>query len=150
MAEYGLSQNRLAKEIGISPNRITEIVNNRRRITVDTALRLSLYFGNSPQFWINLQSHHDLKVALRNLEPAVAKAHQSAPRRLIALTRSLARLAGLRTSRRGAVAHQYGRAVPLTVVRSISRRSVDGKSVRACDEQRLSHSRRSPTRQTCS
>jgi antitoxin HigA-1 len=73
MAEYGLSQNRLAKAIGISPNRITEIVNNRRRITADTALRLSLYFGNSPQFWINLQSHYDLKVASRNLKPAVAK-----------------------------------------------------------------------------
>jgi addiction module HigA family antidote len=41
LAEYGLSQNQLAKAIGISPNRITEIVNNRRRITADTALRLS-------------------------------------------------------------------------------------------------------------
>jgi|EndMetStandDraft_2_1072991.scaffolds.fasta_scaffold23103_3 hypothetical protein len=45
---------------------------------------------------------------------------------------------------------QYGRTVPLTVVRSIRRRSFVGKSVRACDEQRLSQSRRSPTRQTCS
>ncbi|HEX3863129.1 MAG TPA: HigA family addiction module antitoxin [Stellaceae bacterium] len=56
LAEYGLSQNQLAKAIGISPNRITDIVNNRRRITADTALRLSLYFGNSPEFWLNLQS----------------------------------------------------------------------------------------------
>jgi len=47
LAADGLSQNRLAKAIGISPNRIAEIVNNRRRITADTALRLSLYFGNS-------------------------------------------------------------------------------------------------------
>jgi addiction module HigA family antidote len=46
LAKYGLSQNQLAKAIGISPNRITEIVNNRRRITADTAFRLSLYFGN--------------------------------------------------------------------------------------------------------
>ena len=45
LVEYGLSQNELAKAIGISPNRIAEIVNNRRRITADTALRLSLYFG---------------------------------------------------------------------------------------------------------
>jgi addiction module HigA family antidote len=73
LTEYGLSQNRLAKAIGISPNRIAEIVNNRRRITADTALRLGLYFGNSPEFWLNLQSHYDLKMARRNLRPAEAK-----------------------------------------------------------------------------
>src|SRR5436190_21238976 len=67
LAEYGLSQNALAKAIDISPNRIAEIVNNRRRITADTALRLGLYFGNSPEFWINLQTHYDLKVARRKL-----------------------------------------------------------------------------------
>src|SRR5438034_10957924 len=69
LAEYGLSQNRLAKAVGISPNRIAEIVNNRRRISADTAFRLSLYFGNSPEFWMNLQTHHDLKMARRNLKP---------------------------------------------------------------------------------
>jgi antitoxin HigA-1 len=69
LAEYGLSQNRLAKAIGISPNRIAEIVSNRRRITADTALRLSLYFGNSAEFWMNLQTHYDLKMARRNLKP---------------------------------------------------------------------------------
>src|SRR5712675_87619 len=73
LAEYGLSQNHLAKAIGISPNRIAEIVNNRRRITAETALRLSLYFGNSPEFWMNLQSHYDLKIARRNLTPADEK-----------------------------------------------------------------------------
>src|SRR5271157_4405759 len=67
LAEYGLTQNQLAKAIGISPNRITEIVNNRRRITADTAIRLALYFGNTPEFWINLQSHYDLKIARRTL-----------------------------------------------------------------------------------
>jgi addiction module HigA family antidote len=56
LTEYGLSQNQLAKAIGISPNLIAEIVNNRRRITADTALRLGLYFGNSPEFWMNLQT----------------------------------------------------------------------------------------------
>jgi antitoxin HigA-1 len=69
LTEYGLSQNQLAKAIGISPNRIAEIIGNRRRITADTALRLSLYFGNTPEFWMNLQSHYDLKVARRNLKP---------------------------------------------------------------------------------
>jgi addiction module HigA family antidote len=73
LTEYGLSQNQLAKAIGISPNRIAEIVNNRRRITADTALRLSLYFGNSPEFWLNLQSHYNLKMARRNLRPEEAK-----------------------------------------------------------------------------
>ena len=69
LAGYGLSQSRLAKAVGISPNRIAEIVNNRRRITADTALRLGLYFGNSPEFWMNLQSHYDLKMARRKLKP---------------------------------------------------------------------------------
>ena len=54
LAGYGLSQNQLAKAIGISPNRIAEIVNDRRRITADTAVRLAIYFGNSPEFWMNL------------------------------------------------------------------------------------------------
>jgi addiction module HigA family antidote len=73
LAAYGLSQNALAKAVGISPNRIAEIVNNRRRITADTAPRLGLYFGNTPEFWMNLQSHYDLKMARRNLSPADAK-----------------------------------------------------------------------------
>ena len=81
LAEYGLSQNQLAKAIGISPNRIAEIIHNRRRITADTAIRLSLYFGNSPEFWMNLQTHYDLKVARRELPAADRKrihAHRAA------------------------------------------------------------------------
>jgi addiction module HigA family antidote len=79
--EYGLSQNQLAKAIGVSPNRIAEIVNNRRRISADTALRLGLYFGNSAEFWLNLQSHYDLKMARRQLPAEDAeriKAHRDA------------------------------------------------------------------------
>ena len=72
LGEYGLSQGGLARAVGISPNRITEIINNRRRITADTALRLALYFGNSPEFWMNLQANYDLKVAYRNLPPEEA------------------------------------------------------------------------------
>ena len=81
LMEYGLSQNQLAKAIGISPNRIAEIIHNRRRITADTAIRLSLYFGNSPEFWMNLQTHYDLKVARRELPAADRKrihAHRAA------------------------------------------------------------------------
>src|SRR6195256_30930 len=73
LAEYGLSQSQLAKAIGISPNRIAEIINNRRRITADTALRLSLYFGNCAEFWMNLQTHYDLKMARLNLKPEDAR-----------------------------------------------------------------------------
>ena len=73
LAEYGLSQNQLAKAIGISPNRITEIINDRRRITADTAVRLALYFGNSAEFWLNLQTHYDLKAARRNIKPEDAE-----------------------------------------------------------------------------
>jgi antitoxin HigA-1 len=73
LAEYRLSQNQLAKAIGISPNRIAEIVNNRRRITADTALRLGLHFGKSPEFWLNLQTHYDLKMARKNLRPEAVR-----------------------------------------------------------------------------
>jgi addiction module HigA family antidote len=71
--EYGLSQNQLGLAIGISPNRIAEIVNNRWPILADTALRLSLYFGNSAEFWPNPQTHYDLKMACRKLRPEDAK-----------------------------------------------------------------------------
>ena len=71
--EYELSQNQLARAIGISPNRIAEIVNNRRRITADTALRFGLYFGNSAEFWLNLQTHYDLKIARQKLDPKAAQ-----------------------------------------------------------------------------
>ena len=55
-----ISQYRLAKDIGVPARRINEIVKGQRGITPDTALRLGKYFGMSPEFWINLQSHYDL------------------------------------------------------------------------------------------
>ncbi|MFM9877512.1 MAG: HigA family addiction module antitoxin [Rhodoglobus sp.] len=58
----GITQHRLAVAIAVPPRRINEIVHGQRRITADTALRLARYFGTSAQFWINLQSHHDLEV----------------------------------------------------------------------------------------
>jgi len=56
----GISQNRLARAIGVPPRRINEIVHGKRGITADTALRLAKYFGTSAEFWINLQSHYEL------------------------------------------------------------------------------------------
>jgi addiction module HigA family antidote len=58
-----LSQNRLAIDIGVDARRINEIVLGKRAVTADTALRLSRFFGNSPQFWLGLQSQYDLDVA---------------------------------------------------------------------------------------
>jgi addiction module HigA family antidote len=59
---FGITQNRLAVSIGVPPRRINEIVHGQRRITADTALRLSRFFGNTAEFWLNLQSHYDLDV----------------------------------------------------------------------------------------
>jgi addiction module HigA family antidote len=64
----GLSQNRLALDIGVPPRRINEIVLGKRKITADTALRLGRYFGMSPQFWLGLQMDYDLDVAADVLE----------------------------------------------------------------------------------
>ena len=58
----GLSQYRLAKDIGVPARRINEIVKGKRAITADTALRLGRFFRMSPQFWLNLQAHYDLEV----------------------------------------------------------------------------------------
>jgi len=59
----GISQYRLAKDIGVTPRRINEIVHGRRSITADTALRLGRFFGMEAEFWMNLQAHYDMEVA---------------------------------------------------------------------------------------
>jgi len=65
--EMGITQYRLAKDINVPARRINEIVHQKRAISADTALRLGRYFGMSPQFWINLQSHYDLEVQIDKL-----------------------------------------------------------------------------------
>ena len=57
-----ISQYRLSKDISVDPRRINEIVHGKRAISADTALRLGRYFGMSPQFWLNLQTHYDLEL----------------------------------------------------------------------------------------
>jgi addiction module HigA family antidote len=61
-----ISINKLAREIDVPPGRISTIVNGKRSITADTALRLGVYFGVSPELWLNLQTDYDLRVARRN------------------------------------------------------------------------------------
>ena len=64
MKPFGLSASRLARDLRVPVTRISEIVNGRRGITTDTALRLARYFGSTPQFWMNLQAAYDLAVAV--------------------------------------------------------------------------------------
>ena len=63
MKPLGLSSYRVAKDIGVSPLRITDIVNGKRSITTDTAMRLARYFGTSAVVWLRLQARYDLEVA---------------------------------------------------------------------------------------
>lgn len=63
----GLSQSRLALDIGVPPRRINEIVLGKRSVTADTALRLARYFGTSPQFWLGLQTDYELDIAAEAL-----------------------------------------------------------------------------------
>jgi antitoxin HigA-1 len=70
MEPLGLSARALARELGVPPNRITEIVNGERGITAETAILLSRRFGTSSRFWMNLQVAHDLVIAERNMEHA--------------------------------------------------------------------------------
>jgi addiction module HigA family antidote len=62
----GLSANRLALDLGVPSGRITDILNGRRGITADTAVRLGRYFGNRPQFWLDLQSQYEIALVERD------------------------------------------------------------------------------------
>ncbi|MCO5129416.1 MAG: HigA family addiction module antitoxin [Xanthobacteraceae bacterium] len=68
-----LSANRLSLDIGVPSGRITDILNGRRSITADTAVRLGRYFGNSAQFWLDLQSQHDIGVVEREKGDEIAR-----------------------------------------------------------------------------
>ena len=59
----GVSQNRLARELFVTPTQINGIVGGKRRLGPKIALRLARYFGTTPQFWLNLQQHYDLELA---------------------------------------------------------------------------------------
>lgn len=66
MKPLGISINRLARDTHVPPGRISEIVNGKRAITADTALRLGRYFDVSPEIWLNLQADYELRVAKRD------------------------------------------------------------------------------------
>ncbi len=72
MEPLGLTQYALAKALGVPALRISQIVRGQRAISADTALRLSRYFGTRPEWWLDLQTHHDLEVARDHLDVRIA------------------------------------------------------------------------------
>ena len=73
MEARGLNANRLALALAVPANRMTAIVNGTRGISAETALRLARYFGNDAQFWMNLQTGHDIAVAERDMGKDIAR-----------------------------------------------------------------------------
>jgi addiction module HigA family antidote len=73
MAARKLSANRLSLDIGVPSGRITDILNGRRAITADTAVRLGRYFGNNAQFWLDLQSQYEIGVVEREKGAEIAR-----------------------------------------------------------------------------
>ncbi|MCW2244816.1 addiction module HigA family antidote [Azospirillum fermentarium] len=73
MEPNGISASQLARDLDVPANRISEIIAGRRSITADTALRLGLYFGIEPEFWLNLQNHYDLRLARAAAGEAIAQ-----------------------------------------------------------------------------
>jgi addiction module HigA family antidote len=73
LAARSLSANRLALDLGVPSGRITDILNGRRSITADTALRLGRYFGNGAQFWLDLQGQHDIAVVEKERGAEIAE-----------------------------------------------------------------------------
>lgn len=72
MKPMGITARQLAADIDVSPSRISEVVNGTRPVTADTALRLGLFFGMEPRFWLNLQTEYDMRMATRNLIEKIA------------------------------------------------------------------------------
>ncbi|HWL31886.1 MAG TPA: HigA family addiction module antitoxin [Xanthobacteraceae bacterium] len=73
LAARALSANRLALDLGVPSGRITDILNGRRSITADTAVRLGRYFGSSAQFWLDLQGQYDIAIVEREYGAEIAR-----------------------------------------------------------------------------
>lgn len=72
MKPMGITARQLAADIDVSPSRISELVNGLRPVTADTALRLGMFFGMEPRFWLNLQTEYDIRMTTRNLADKLA------------------------------------------------------------------------------
>ena len=75
MKPMGLTQNALARDLGVPPRRVNEIIHGKRAITLDTSLRLGRYFGQSPRFWLNVQTECDLRNAKQLVERIAREVH---------------------------------------------------------------------------
>jgi addiction module HigA family antidote len=71
----GITAYKLAKEMNISATRISEIIKGKRKITIDTALRLSKYFGNSVEFWLGIQNEYEIRIEKELLEEQLKEIH---------------------------------------------------------------------------
>jgi addiction module HigA family antidote len=78
MKLMGLTQNALARALGVPPRRVNEIVHGKRAITLDTSLRLGRYFGQSPRFWLNVQTECDLRNAKQLMARVAREVHPMA------------------------------------------------------------------------
>ena len=72
MKPMGITARQLAADIDVPPSRISDLVNGKRPITADTALRLGIYFAMEPRFWLNLQSEYDMRITTRELKGKIA------------------------------------------------------------------------------
>ena len=75
MKPMGLTQNALARALGVPPRRINEIIHGKRAVSLDTSLRLGRYFGQSPRFWMNVQTECDLRNAKQLMERIAREVH---------------------------------------------------------------------------
>ena len=73
LRELGITPTELARQLAVPPNRITQIIQGRRSITGDTALRLAHWFGTDPQFWLNLQASYEIDVAVEQAGAEIKK-----------------------------------------------------------------------------
>lgn len=73
-----ISQNQLAKDLRVPPSRVNDIIKGRRSISADTAIRLGLFFGMSPEFWLKAQVDYDLRLVKKNLETIKGEVHPHA------------------------------------------------------------------------
>ena len=73
LQELGVTPTELARQLAVPPNRITQIIQSKRSITGDTALRLAHWFGTDPQFWLNLQSSYEIDVAVEQAGAEIKK-----------------------------------------------------------------------------
>ena len=69
----GITQNKLAKDINVPANRVSQIIHGKREITADTALRLAKYFGIEPEFWLNLQVRYNMKIVRSKVGKKIEK-----------------------------------------------------------------------------